>query len=103
MGFSTRNFLAHSWRRQPVAGDLERTAVGRSPASHDSEPGTSSVPEPTVIGCNPIASDDAGNPHRHSKSALHVLLAMQKVVGSSPISRFGRCPLHERFLCVVRS
>src|ERR1700756_2927712 len=34
-----------------------------------------------------MASARARNPHRRGKTRLHVLLAMQKVVGSNPISR----------------
>ena len=47
-------------------------------------------PEPTKIRCNPIASGDARNPHRCWKTGVDELIAMQKVVGSSPISRWRR-------------
>jgi hypothetical protein len=64
--------LSHRVEKQPrPAADLGVHAVSESP----------------LIGCNPMASSQSRNPHRRSKSGLHVLIAMQKVVGSSPISR----------------
>jgi hypothetical protein len=78
-------------------GRLRKNDTVRAAALRDARTGTSSVPELPVIGCNPIASDRARNPHPRSKCGPQLLLAMQKVVGSSPISRseeVRECPAY---------